>query len=151
MKSLHAALLAILLALPTLASAGGIDEEEMARRDFAAMRHEAAVTTVAVGVAAYAFRDHLDRDDYLNFGVSAGVAYGLRATYPEMSDAKVLGLAMIPGAIKEFYDFRNGGTAREARADLLADFVGAYTGLKFGNISIRPRKGGLRIVYRYRW
>lgn len=65
--------------------------------------------------------------------MAGSTVLGLFARYQTNDPWKAWALAMAPGVAKELYDARKGGTGFSL-ADLAADGIGAYLGVKVGGL-----------------
>jgi putative lipoprotein len=100
------------------------------------LRRLAAALIVCAAAAQPAQADSFTTPDKAAH-LAGSAMLGAVATIITDNDQAAFALALAPGFAKEVYDSRRGGTGFSWR-DLAADALGAYIGVKFGGLIIRP-------------
>lgn len=105
---------------------------------------------VMVGVAAYSPAFAQDTwtgsDKKLHFGVSFVLGYATGNQWPD-NKPLAIGVAMIPGILKEVADSQKGGSGFSSK-DLVWDLVGATLGVYSAHWMIRRNDGSTQVVYK---
>ena len=112
------------------------------------MKTMIAIALALSSITATAQDKWTGQDKAMHFGVSYALGFAAGNQWPNKEDRwKAIGVAMIPGVLKEVSDAQKGGTGFSGK-DIVADLIGASLGVYSAHWLIGRQGGKTTLAYR---